>query len=131
MNLLGPVNSGAAVGGDGVATSNADSTSPISGRILAVYIKYNDSPPAGTTDVVISTKGTSPRPPSNTILTLTDAATAGWFYPRHIVHDEVGAAYKWDGTNEVYEPVPVNDIINVAIAQANAGDNVDVWLLFE
>ena len=130
MNLLGPVNSGAAVGSDAAATSNADSKSPISGRILAVYVKYNHSPP-GTTDVVISTKGSSPRPPSNTILTLTDAATAGWFYPRHIVHDEAGDAYLWDGTNEVYEPVPVNDIINVSIAGANALDNVDVWLLFD
>lgn len=131
MKLLGPINSGAAVGGDGVATSNGNSSSAISGRILGVYVKYNDSPPAGTTDVVISTKGTSPRPPSNVILTLTNSATAGWFYPRHIVHDEAGTAYKWDGTNEVYEPVPVDDFINVAIAQANAGDNVDVWLLFE
>jgi len=131
MNLFGPINSGVAAGGAGVATNNANSTSPISGRIVGVYVKYNDSPPAGTTDVVISTKGTSPRPPSNTILTLTDSATAGWFYPRHMVHDEAGALYKWDGTNEVYEAVPVNDFINVSIAQANDADSIDVWLLFE
>ena len=129
--LFGPLNSGAAVGADGVATANADSTVVVSGRVVAMYVKYNHAPPAGTTDVVIKTKGTSPAPPANTLLTLTNAATSGWFYPRQQVHDAAGAGLTYDATRTVNEAVPVHDLINVSIAQANAADNVDVWLLVE
>lgn len=131
LKLIGPINSGAAVGSDGSATATGVSPNPVCGRILAVHLKYKDSPPAGTTDVTIATQGTSPRPPSNTILTLTDAATDVWRYPRHQVHTEAGAGVTYDGTNEVYEAVPVDDYIKVTIAQANANDNVDAWLLVE
>lgn len=126
MKLYGPINSGAAVGGNGVATANADSTIPLSGRVCGVYVKYNDSPPAGTTDVVIKTKGTAAAPPSTTFLSLTNAATDGWFYPQVQIHTTAGAAIAGE-----YTPILIHDIINVAIAQANAADNVDVWLLMD
>lgn len=129
MNMI-EINTGAAAGSAGSATANADTTSIVSGCIYAVYVKYNDSPPAGTTDITIKTKGTAPAPPSNTILTITDAATDGWFYPRHQIDDEAGAGVTYDGTNQVYEPVPVHDLINVAIAGANAADNADIWILY-
>lgn len=128
MNLIGPINSGAASGGAGVATANNSSTALVKGLIRAVYVKYNDSPPA-TTDVVIKTVGTSPAPPTNTLLTLTNAAASGWFYPRQQVHDSAGAGVSYNGTHEIYEPVAVYDYINVAIAQANNDDSVDVWVL--
>jgi hypothetical protein len=98
------------------------------GRLLAAYVKYNHSPPAGTTDVTIATAGTNGAP-ANTLLTITDAATDGWFYPRHTVHDEAGAAITYDGTREVHEAPPIFDKVTVTIAQANAADNIDVWLL--
>jgi hypothetical protein len=101
------------------------------GRITAVYIKYNGSPPAGTTDVTIATLGTSPSPPANTILTLTNAATDGWFYPRHQIHDEAGGGVTYDGTNEVYEAPTIFDKVKVTIAGANDADSADVWLLLE
>jgi hypothetical protein len=127
--MYGPLNTGAAAGGAGVATANSTSTVVLRGRVLAAYVKYNHSPPAGTTDVTIATLGTSPSPPANTILTITDAATDGWFYPRHTVHDEAAAAITYDGTREVHEAPPILDKVKVTIAQANAADNVDVWLL--
>lgn len=127
--VIGPINTGTTAGGVGVSTANATTSINIIGTITAVYVKYNGSPPAGTTDVTIATQGTSPAPPANTILTLTDAATDGWFYPRHQVHDEAGGGVTYDATNEVYEAVQVHDKITVTIAQANDGDSADVWLL--
>jgi hypothetical protein len=128
-NLFGPINSGAAVGGNGVATANKDSDVKVSGKVLAVYIKYNDSPPAGTTDVVIATKGT--HAPALPILTISNAATDGWFFPRAAAVSQAGAALVYSTGNPVEAVMPISDIVNVAIAQANAADNVDVWLMLE
>lgn len=129
MKLIGPINSGAAAGNDGSATSTGTTTAPVVGRVYGVYVKYNHSPPAGTTDVTIATDGTSPAAPALTLLTITDAATSGWFYPRVQVHTTAAAAATYDGTRPLLEPAPVHDLIDVTIAQANALDNVDVWLL--
>jgi hypothetical protein len=129
IQLFGPFNSGAAVGGDGVATANATTTHPLFGEVLAVYVKYNDSPPAGTTDVIVATAGSASAPPALAFLTLTDGATDGYRYPRAAVHDLAGAGVTFDGTNEIYEPVAIADKVKVTIAQANAADNADVWLL--
>lgn len=129
IELYGPINTGVSAGGAGVATANATTTNPLYGEVLAVYVKYNDSPPAGTTDVTVATQGTSPAVPALTFLTLTDAATDGYFYPRTILHDLTGTAVTFDNTNEIYGPVAIADKVKVTIAQANNGDSVDVWLL--
>lgn len=126
MNLIGPINSGAATGGAGAAGANADTTTTVTGLLVAVYVKYIDSPPAGTTDVVVKTKGTDPSAPSLTLLSITDAATDGWFYPRANIHNTSGTAQ-----TSTWTLLPVYDMINVAIAQANNNDNIDVWLLVE
>lgn len=127
MNLVGPLNSGDAAGSAGSATNNTDTTAVVSGRVLALYVRYNDSPPAGTTDVTVATAGT--QHPAVTILTLTDAATDGWFYPRAVAQDTAGADVTFDGTNELYTEIPICDYVNVKIDEANAGDSVDVWML--
>lgn len=129
MKLIGPHNSGTAAGSAGSATANATTTVRISGFLQGVYVKYNDSPPAGTTDVTIATLGTSPAPPAVTLLTLTNAATDGWFYPRVQVHSTAGAAATLDGTRAMLVPAPIDDFLKVTIAQANASDSVDVWFL--
>ena len=126
MKLYGPLNSGAAAGVAGSATANASSTVKLHGRVQGIYVKYNDSPPAGTTDVTIKTVGTSAAPPSYNLLVLTDAATSGWFYPRVQVHTTAGAAIAAE-----YTPLLIADNVNVTIAQANAADNVDVWILLD
>ncbi len=123
VNLVGPIKSGVAVGGNGAATANADSTTPIEGLLLGVYIQYNDSPPA-TTDVTVKTKGTSPYAPSYNLLVVSNANTNGLFMVRGAVVDTAGAAIAGQ-----HELIPIDDIVNVAIAQADAGDSVDVWLL--
>ena len=124
MKLIGPINSGAATGGAGVATANADTTIVASGLLYGVYVKYNDSPPAASTDVIVSTKGTSPTAPTLALLTITNAATSGWFYPRANTHDAAGAAQA-----NMWDNFPVHDIINAKIQGANNDDSVDVWLM--
>ena len=131
VSVVGPIASGSSTGGAGVSTANADSTIPINGKVLGIYIEYIGSPPAGTTDVTVKTVGTSPRAPSLTLLTITDAATDGYFWIRHKTHDEAAALVTWDGTNEVYEPVYIDDLVNVAIAQANDADSINVWIILE
>jgi hypothetical protein len=126
IDLIGPINSGEAAGEAGSATATGTTTRVISGRILGVYIKYNDSPPAETTDVVISTKGTAPAPPALVILTVTNAATNRWAWPRLTPQGVTGADLV---ALTVLEPAPVFDYLTVKIDGADAGDNVDVWFL--
>jgi len=124
-NLLGPINSGLTTGGAGASTNNADTSARLKGRMVGIYVKYNDAPPA-TTDVIIKTKGTAA--PSITFLTLTDKNTSGWFFPRTVPHDLVGVAL---AALTIAEPIPFDDFVNISIAQANDGDSVDVWFLVE
>ena len=120
--LYGPINSGAAVGADGAATVTAYSTTEIHGFIYAVYVKYNGDKPA-TTDVTISTKGTSPKVPSISILTLTDKNTDGLFLPRINAHSILGVV---DTSGDKH--IPISDYLKIVVAQANTDDTVDVWL---
>lgn len=129
MYMAGPFNSGAAVGGNGVATANKDSAVPVQGEVLAAFVKYNDTPPAGTTVTTIKTKGT--RLPSYNILVITNAATDGLFPVRVQAVDPAAAGLTYDGTRKVCVPTPIDDYLNIIIAGANAGDNVDVWLLMK
>lgn len=120
--LLGPFNSGLAVGNNGVATANEDSDIPVEGEVNGVYVKYNDNPPAGTTDILITTKGTNA--PAETVLAIADAATSGWFYPVTPIHlKTTGAAI----ANE-FRRMVISDYLNIKIDQANANDNIDVWI---
>lgn len=124
MKMIGPINSGNSAGGAGTSTANADSPHVVSGFITAVYVKYNGSPPAGTTDVIIKTKGAGANAPSQTILSKSNSATDGWFYPSVQAMDTTGAAI-----TGVYQDVPVFDYINVKIDQSNDNTSIDVWLL--
>lgn len=120
--IAGPFNSGAGT------SSNADSNHPVSGFVYAVYVKYNHSPGAGTDVVVKTSTGTAP--PSVTILSLTNANTDGWFYPREEAHTTTGAALTFDSAQPVPTLIGVDDVLNVSIAgAAGAEDNVDVWLI--
>ena len=128
MNVYGPINSGVAAGGAGVATNNANSTHVITGRVVGIYLRYNDAPPAATTDVIIKTLGTDPSIPTYTLLTRTDSATDGLYLVRATPCGVTGVAL---AALTVLEPWPVADFVNVLIQQANNGDSVDAWLLIE
>jgi hypothetical protein len=127
IELIGPFNSGDAVGSSGSALSNQDSTAHVAGLLEAVFVRYNpdypDNPP-GTTKVTITTKGANGSPPTRTILILDNANTDGWFQPRSAIHNGSGAAI-----SDLYDKIPLYDFVNVAIEETNADNNVDVWFL--
>lgn len=111
-----------AAGGAGVATIYATSTHVIHGVIRAVYLAYLDTPP-GTTDVTVAEANNSPAMP---ILTVSDAATSGWFYPMAQADNQAGA----DITNQG-APIVVADYVKVTIAQANNGDGVTATIVWD
>jgi hypothetical protein len=121
IEAVGPLNSGIGAGGAGVATNNATGGESITGQLLGFYIRYNDSPPAGTTDVTIETTGGVM--PGRTLLTISNAATDGFFPVRLGAVSTANAAIT---DSNVLVPL-VRDKIKVTIAQANNGDSVDIW----
>ena len=125
VKMVGAINSGSAAGIAGSATANANSDVILKGRVMAIYVKYNDTPPA-TTDVTIRTVGTSPSAPSYNLLKLTDVTADGWKYPTDSAHTVNGEIIV-----DAYVEQVVADYVNVLIEGANAGDSVDVWILLE
>lgn len=121
--IYGPFSSGVTTGGAGTSTNNNTTPLNINGLLAAVYVQYNDTPPA-TSDVTVVTLGTSPSAPALTLLAVSNAATSGWFFPRAVEHlNTDGSAL----TTHTY--MPLADKVKVTLAQANDGDSVDVWLL--
>src|SRR5438067_302156 len=118
LKLIGPINSGAAVGANGSATANQDSAQIVMGFVAGIYVKYTGAKPA-TTDVYIASNGASPYPPTRSILTLTNVTTDAWFYPSVQSQDVTGA-----NIASVFQDIAVFDIVNVRIDQGNTGDNV-------
>jgi len=123
INLVGPINSGKAVGADGAATVTAYSDHAVIGLIHAVIVKYNGDKPA-TTDVVVSTKGDNA--PTLTILTLTDKNADGNFPVRVLGSSNLGVA-----DASAIQLLAIADIIKVVVTGANTDDTVDVWLVME
>lgn len=103
-------------GSAGSATGSAKGQGPISGLLKAIYVDYTSQP--ATCDVTITSDGQA-------LLTLTNANTDGWFYPRTQIDDTAGSAI-----SAQYDAIPVDDYINVAVAQGDAG-SVTVTVLIE
>ncbi len=117
---------GAAVGSAGSATATGHSVHVL-GKVLAVYVDYQDSPPAGTTDFTLSDEAD---PASESILSLVDTATDQKIYPRRVTEKNDGTDILYTAGEEVFEPYVVSGRLEATIAQANVGDSVDVivWL---
>lgn len=131
IQWFGPINSGVATGGAGAATANSTTTIPLRGKVHAIHVKYNDAPPAGTTDVTVATLGASPRVPVITLLSISNSATDVTKYPRAQVCGTDGAALTLDGTRIAFDKIAIDDNIKITIAQANDNDSVDVWVALE
>ena len=108
-------------GGAGASGKTSDPRT-ISGRVIAVGLKYLDSAPA-TSDVTVVMLANTDVAPARTILTVTDAATDGWFYPT--------AAMTGGAAGDMQGGIPVDGQVTVAIAQANDGDGVIATLIVE
>lgn len=125
VRLSSPISSGSAAGSSGSATSNGNSETSLVGRVIGIYVKYNDACPV-TTTVTVRTVGTSPSAPTYDILKLSAANTDGWFYPVMQCYDTAGMLLVG-----AYKDVVVSDTVNILIENANAGDSADVYLMLE
>lgn len=90
------------VGENGAAAAVGRSAAPLMGELVAVHIDYLSQP--NTTDVVIAQVK-----PALALLTVTDANTDGWFYPREEV--ETG----------IFERLPLVGYVTVSVDDGNAG----------
>lgn len=117
---------GAAAGGDGAATATGYSRG-IRGEIVAVYVNYQDSPPAATTDFTLADESD---PAAELIINLANGATDQKIYPRRVLETNDGTDLTYDGSNKVYGHYVVNGRLKATIAQANANDYVDVTVWF-
>ncbi len=113
-------------GSAGSATGSGQTRLPVNGKIAAVYVDYTSQP--STADVVIATAGNNS--PAQTILSLTNANTDGWYYPQAQIHKNDGTALTFNGTQIITDKYPVDDHVAVTVAQGNAG-SVDVYLIVE
>jgi hypothetical protein len=100
----------------------------VAGRVLAVAVEYQDSPPAATTDFTLADESD---PLAEAIVTLANAATDLKLYPRRATQTNANAALLYAaGGTPVSEPYAVHGRLKATIAQANTGDSVlvTVWL---
>jgi hypothetical protein len=97
-------------GSAGSASGSAILAAPLS-ELVAMYVDYHASAPA-TTDLTLTAPG---NPASVTVLTLTNNATDGWYYPKAQKHDNTGSAV----TGDYADPV-VHSHLNLALAQCDA-----------
>jgi hypothetical protein len=116
---------GPAAGSDGSATATNYSES-VRGKVLAVHVDYQDSPPA-TTDFTLSDEQD---PASEAIISLTNANTDIKIYPRRVTEKNDGTDILYTTGEEVHEPYVVHGRLEAVIAGANAGDSatVTVWI---
>ena len=119
----GEISSGVAAGVDGSATSTGQSEVAIRGKVIAVHLAFDDSPPANT-EVLVKTSGDNV--PEITLVDFTDVLTDGWYFVRAPAVDTQNGAI----TNS-HVPIPIYDKIKVTIDKANAGDSVTVNLMME
>ena len=120
---------GAASGTTGTGDATATGYSqPIAGKILAVYVDYQDSPPGATTDFTLSGEND---PASESIISITNSATDIKIYPRRVLETNDGTDITYDGTRKVYGEYVVVGRLEATIAEANTGDYVDVSVWFE
>lgn len=100
-------------------TSNASqvgsgSTPVVNGRVLAIHYVKGDYANGVDIDIDTSSIGT-------VLYSADDVNNSVSVYPRVAVQDTGGTGVTYDGTNEIYEPIPVaNETIDIAIAQAGA-----------
>lgn len=110
-------------GSAGSASGSGYSAGALVGELLTVIYDFHASTPA-TADVTVKTKGSTP--PSYTLAVTANTATDTIQHPRAKPVDNANTAI----TN-AHDPFPLADIVEVAVAQADAlTDAVVVWLIY-
>lgn len=109
--------------GAGVATVTVESAGVVRGLVHAFVVDKHASAPV-TTDVTLRTKGTTL--PSYNVIALADSAADATTFPARGVTSESNAAI----TNS-HRPVPVCDVLEMVVAQANNSQEFRGWALVE
>ena len=116
-------------GSAGSASATSDVTEVISGKIVAVHVKQSAAGPS-TQDFALKTKGGNGI--ARTILAFTDTADpSGMYYPRETAQTTAGVNLTFDGTHTIPTCIPVDDGLEVTVAQSNSGKTVDVVVYYE
>ena len=124
MSFYGPIITPACTGADGSGTATVTSDTVVHGIIYGIYVDYVGDD-AATTDVTISTQGTSPRAPAHNLFVATNIATSQLFLPRAVSH----VATTGVASTTADQCLPVEDKVVVTVAEANTGDIIKVWLI--
>jgi len=98
----------------GAATIN--DTSAILGRLYAV--EWIDGDLADGIDAVLTAQNTASAV-AQTLLTLTDANSDDWYYPRDVVHDLTGGALTGTSGGDRELPV-INGVLRLVIASGGS-----------
>lgn len=109
--------------GAGVATGTVQSAGVVRGLVHAFIVDKDASAPV-TTDVTLRTKGGDI--PSYNVIALTDSAVDQTTFPARAPTDQTNAAI----TN-AHRPVPVCDVLEMVVAQANNSQTFKGWALVE
>jgi len=107
-----------ATGAAGAATGSASTGRDVTGQVYAVYIDYT----AGittTTDLTFSQAS-----PALTVMTISNSASDGWYYPAVQQTSSSGA-----GTS-TYKPAVTADAIDIAAAETTSGTVATVTILW-
>ena len=98
-------------GSAGSASGSGHLSLPIS-RLVAVHLNYDSAAPGGTTDVTITAPG---NPASRTLLTVSNNATDGWYFPKEQDMGNTGSLI----TGSYSDPL-IHDSLDMAVAQSDA-----------
>ncbi|HEX2907413.1 MAG TPA: hypothetical protein VHO69_11165 [Phototrophicaceae bacterium] len=109
----------AVTGAAGAAVGSARSHHPILGRLCAIYLAYTGQPTS--CDVTITQDS-----PAQTLLSVSEANTNTWKYPKVPTHQANDGSPITDG----WESPAVCNHVQVSVAQGNPG-TVTVTLLWE
>ena len=110
-----------AAGGTVTLTSGA-----VFGKLLAV--QWVDGDLVDGVDAVLSVAGSAHL---QTLLTLTDANSDAWYYPRTPVHTNAGADITYDGTRIVYDKFMLAGKLSLAIASGGSVKTGGAYVFIE
>ena len=99
---------------------------PVRGAIKSIQVDI-DGLTAGA-DTTITSDGELS---AQAILTLTNSITNATYYPKVPVHDVLGAAVTYDGTNEIYGDIVVFGRIKCVVAEGGASKPFEVTVTVE
>lgn len=109
-------------GSAGSATASGYTAQAVVGNVLSVHVAYGGSP--GTTDIVIQEKNISPALP---VLTKSNYATDGWFYPRTGLH----AVADGSAVTGPVDYVRVADQLSIAITGSDSAKTIVVTIVWD